>query len=257
MAADDPLISQLDPSIRDHVAKMMEDAKSKYKCVMRINQTKRTREQAQTFHVLHMYLYNYFPNRKPKFVAADGRTILWDHLADPGISWELIDDSKGAFLRTAKGTAATLQVDDQGKKRWVEPPEQAASGKAMAKYLKSHGVSSMAAPGKDGCGEPCLCGGHASKHVTGKAADLSGMQELGSKILAAEPGKYKTADEAVDHFLNTYQLWRPLAHLKGKARELWHVELLPPHHAAHAKSSHKDKTPHSHPHGHHRGHGGC
>jgi hypothetical protein len=236
---------------------MLDDAKSKYGCIMHINQTKRTKEQAQSFHILHMYLYNFFPNRKPKVVAPDGRTIRWEHMIDPNIKWVLIDDLKYEFLRTAKGAAATLQVDGKGVKSWTEQPDKAASGKAMAHYLKRHSVSGMAAPGIDGCGEPCGCGNNASKHVSGKAADLSGMQALGSKILAAAPGTYKSVDQAVDHFLNIYQLWRPLAHLKGKAQELWHVELLPPHHTGHANSAHKDKTPHSHHHGHHSGHHGC
>ena len=63
----------------------------------------------------------------------------------------------------------------------------------------------------------------------GKAADLSGLQQPGMAIRAAEPGKYGSIDAAVDHFLHGFHLRRPLAHLKGKARELWHVEALPPH----------------------------
>src|SRR5439155_1935279 len=172
------------------------------------------------------------------------------------ITWALIDSSKADFLRTRDGLPASLTRDDNGQNKWVVEPDEEVSIRAMFDFLNRHHVSSMAAPGVDGCGEPCLCGGHASKHITGKAADLSGLQTLGPKIQAAEPDKYATPDDAVDHFLHEYHLWRPLAHLKGKAQELWHVEAVPPvPRAPHPKSG---------THGHHdpahargRGHHAC
>lgn len=250
MAKTDPRVLLLDVSICDNVAKMIADAQTQYHCTIRVNQTQRMPQQAQTFHVLHMFLHNYFPHLRPKYVAPDGRTISWDHLKDPNVKWALIDHLKSEFLRTWDGQPAAL-TDDGGKgKKWVVEPDKTASVRAMAAILNKHNVSSMAAPGVDGCGEPCLCGGHASKHVTRKACDLSGLQELGNKIRAAEPGKYVSFDAAVDHFLHEYHLWRPLAHLKGKAQELWHVEALPPHvpKAHHASAKH-----HHAGHGHHRG----
>jgi len=248
MAQIDTQVLQLDPSIRDNVAKMIEEANTRYRVLVRVNQTQRTREQAQSFHVLHMYLYNYFPHLKPKIVAADGRTISWDHMKDPNIKWVLIDDRKSDFLRTKDGNPGRLVVSGSGAKTWVVEPEQSASTRAMADYLKIHHVSSMAAPGVDGCGEPCGCGGHASKHVSGKACDLSGLEELGLKIRAAEPGKYSSPDDAVDQFLHDFHLWRPLAHLEGKARELWHVEGLPAHVPKSKQQTHKAQTRRRAPH---------
>jgi hypothetical protein len=229
MPALDPKVLKLDPSIKDHVATMIEEAENQYHCVVSVNQTQRTPEQAQTFHVLHMFLHNYFPRLRPKYLGKDGRTISWLHLKDPTITWKLIDGMKSQFLRAELGGPAKLSDGLTKTKKWTTEPDKAASSQAMARYLSKHGVSSMAAPGVDGCGEPCLCGGNASKHVSGKAADLSGLQQLGMAIRKAEPGKYGSIDAAVDHFLHGFHLWRPLAHLKGKARELWHVEALPPH----------------------------
>jgi hypothetical protein len=56
------------------------------------------------------------------------------------------------------------------------------------------------------------------------------MESLGRLILSKQTG-HKTADEAVDHLLAQHHLWRPLAHLPGRAREAWHLEALPLHHA--------------------------
>ncbi len=265
-AETDPLVNQLDPSIKDNVAKMIDDAEEQYDVTVRVNQTQRTKEQAQTFHVLHMFLRNRFKNLRPKVVADDGRTISWAHLSDADVKWALIDDLKAEFLLTADGRPATLRVGAAGGKKWVVDPDKAASARAMAKYLRRHKVLKIAAPGLDGCGEPCGCGGHASKHVSGKAADLGGLQELGEAIRAAEPGKYSSADDAVDHFLHAYHLWRPLANLDSDEQELWHVEAEPVHalkapKKKKAAGGHKSaKSPHSararHHAAHARRHGG-
>jgi hypothetical protein len=66
------------------------------------------------------------------------------------------------------------------------------------------------------------------------------MAILGDEIVRKKKA-HKTSEEAVDHFLAQYGLWRPLAHLPGKAREAWHLEALPPHHV-HSHSHH----PHHH-----------
>jgi hypothetical protein len=126
-------------------------------------------------------------------------------------------------------------------------PDKHATIFAMTQFLHKAHVTSMAAPGKDMCGEPCCCGGHASKHITGLACDVGGMEPLGQKILAIQKD-YKSSDEAVDHFLAQYGLWRPLAHLEGKARETWHLEALPVHH--HRKHPHHAHSIHHDPHFH-------
>jgi hypothetical protein len=257
MAHIDPLVAQLDPSIKANVANMIDGASTRYHVHIRPNQTKRPPWQAQTFHVLHMYLHNYFPHLRPRVVAADGRTIRWDHFKDPTIRWLLIDDIKSQFLRGADGRPATLVADIRGGKKWAIEPEESASTHAITVYLNNHGVSSMAAPGHDGCGEPCLCGGHASKHVSGKACDLSGLEELGHRIRALEPDKYASSENAVDQFLHGYHLWRPLAHLKGKAQELWHVEALPLHIPKATHEKHRHHAHHHAVHARHRGHHAC
>jgi hypothetical protein len=253
----DPLVAQLDPSIQTNVANMIDGAKTRYQVIIRVNQTQRTPQQAQAFHVLHMYLHNYFPHLRPKTTASDGRTISWDHLNLPTITWLLIDDIKSQFLRTADGRPAMLEADGFGGKKWSVQPDKSASTQAMVTYLHQHHVSSMAAPGRDGCGEPCLCGGHASKHVSGKACDLSGLQELGNKIQVSEPAKYASAEGAVDQFLHEYHLWRPLAQLKGKAQELWHVEALPPHVPRNTHSKHGHLVHHHAVHARLRAHHAC
>src|SRR5262249_10651972 len=152
-------VLNLDPSIRDNVAKMIEGANTRYHRVIRVNQTQRSREQAQSFHVLHMFLYNYFPNLRPKSVAGDGRTISWDHLRDPGVEWALIERLRSDFLRTRDGRPARIVDDGSRVRKWADEPDRTASTRAMADFLRAHHVSSMAAPGVDGCGEPCRCGG--------------------------------------------------------------------------------------------------
>jgi hypothetical protein len=218
-------------SVKQRVETMISSAKERFGCSLTINQSNRSAEQAQQFHVCHMFLHNFFKNIRPKHLAANGRTIAWEHLSDPTLNWALIPNPEGVFLLTGDNRPAQRKVID-GVAQWVagsEPDEQ-ATVQAMGQFLKRHHVTSMAAPGQDRCGEPCGCGGHASKHITGLACDVGGMEMLGQTILSGQAG-YKSADEAVDHFLAEHQLWRPLAHLPGKAREAWHLEALPVHHA--------------------------
>jgi hypothetical protein len=212
---------------KQRIDQMISDGRHQYHIHLGINQSKRTAEQAQAFHICHMFLYNYFPHRTPKICSPGTRTIAWSHLSNPKITWALIDGLKPTFL---------------GK-------DEAATRKGMAQYLHRHKVSSMAAPGLAGCGEPCNCGGHASKHLTGEAYDLHGLDTLGVKIQQAEPRRYRNSVDAVDGFLLKYQLCRPMAHLHGKARELWHVESLPRHVVQHPHPLHQLRNTHTHVHG--------
>src|SRR5262245_7691258 len=152
MATIDPALGQLDLSIRQNVTKMIQDAYSQYHRVIKVNQTLRTPEQAQTFHVLHMFLKNFFASRTPKFVETGKRTISWDHLKDPAVTWQLIDGWKKKCLLTATGTPAVLQANATGGPAWVTEPDRVQSTAAMNKYLNAHGVHKAAAPGIDGCG---------------------------------------------------------------------------------------------------------
>src|SRR5262249_21584621 len=146
---------------------------------------RRTRERQQTFHVLHMFLYNHFPKRKglPMFCRDDGKTIDWAHFSDPTIEWALIDKSKFDFLRTRDGRPASLIRDGTGKLKWLVEPDEDASLLAIDAYQTGQRVyDHMAAPGVARCGEPCLCGMPGSNHLTGKAADLIGLDVLARKI---------------------------------------------------------------------------
>jgi len=222
---DNPTVDPGTMTVPQRVALLISDAAAKYKVNLVLNQSTRTPEQAQQFHVCHMFLYNKFKTQRPKHLAADHRTIAWSHLSKPELAgkWLLIDSSD--FLLTKQGTAAVTAFE-AGKVVWAkgQEPDKTASTAAMAKFLKQHHVSSMAAPGKSGCGEPCGCGGGASKHVTGEACDLSGMPEL-ARAVARD---YQGHGDPLDEYLEQFRLWRPMAHLPEKSREEWHVEAMSP-----------------------------
>jgi len=204
----------------------MNAASNRHGCSIKKTQQARTEQQAQRFHICHMALHNMFKHQRPRRKAADGKTIDWAYLSDPNITWALIDTPEGEFLFTKDGKPPEKEVFE-GKYRWVagKEPDEKASKAAMQAYLDKYKVKSMAAPGKDGCGVPCGCGGSASKHITGMACDMSGLRELGVKIAMTSPGFLDPSD-AVDIFLEEFNLWRPMAKLKGKQKEEWHVEPL-------------------------------
>jgi hypothetical protein len=214
--------SPINGSVEQRVGRLIADASSKHKCKLTLNQSDRSREQAQQFHVCHMFLYNMFKHLRPKNLAADMRTISWEHLSDPKIEWVLISD-RSYFLRTAAGNPAKLGKSQKDEPEWEKgsEPDKAASIKTMAAFLKRHHVASMAAPGVNGCGEPCSCGGLASKHVSGAACDIGGLKALQE---AVEKEKGRTLDD----LLHEYGLFRPMAKLPGKRREEWHVEAYDP-----------------------------
>jgi hypothetical protein len=241
------MVMHSNQSVKQRVDQMILGAKQQFGCSIVINQSNRSAEQAQQFHICHMFLHNFFKHLKPKYLAADGRTIDWIHLSDATVDWALIPRPESLFLYTKHHKPSQRQTVN-GRSAWIagHEPDKHATVRRMKQFLEHAHVSSMAAPGKDGCGEPCLCGGHASKHITGLACDVSGMDMLGHQILSREKG-FRTPDEAVDHFLARYGLWRPLDRLQGKAREAWHLEALPHHHARPAHP-HVNHPQHAHPH---------
>jgi hypothetical protein len=210
-------------TVSQRVDRLIIATKERYGVTLSRNQLERSPEQAQKFHICHMFLHNFFPHARPKHLAPDKRTISWDHLQNPNVKWLLIEPSE--FLRTKTGTAALKEISKLGMvwKKGQEP-DKAASSRAMAAFLEMHHVTSMAAPGKDNCGEPCSCGGHASKHVSKKACDLGGMQKLAQALAK----NHKGFSDPLDEYLEEFQLCRPMAHLKGKAQEEWHVEGMSP-----------------------------
>lgn len=205
------------------VKPMIRDAAIRYCANVSINQSNRLPKEAQQFHICHMFLHNYYKHYLPRYHT--GKTITWQHISDPGVKWALIDDVKTEILRTRDGRPARLTA----AQRWEEAPDEHASKHAAAKFLEHNKVTSMAAPGVNKCGEPCQCGNHQSKHITGEACDLHGLDTLGYFIMNVEPAKYHDPIDAVDYFLYEHGLWRPMGHLRGKQQELWHVEAVPPY----------------------------
>jgi hypothetical protein len=171
-------------------------------------------------------------------------SYLSDLVSDPNVEWALIKDPC-KFLRTRTGASAQKVLARPAT--WVsrQEPDKQATITFVTHYLQRHKVIGMAAPGVDGCGEPCGCGGRASKHITGHACDVHGLPDLAMRIFASTPGRYRNPDEALDELLHYYHLWRPLAYLKGKSREDWHLEALPPHHS-HQKVHHHAHSSHAH-----------
>jgi len=203
------------------VQALQQDALKTHGCSLRQNQVSRDRNLAQAFHICHMYLHNYFRHQRPKHLAADGRTISWEHLSNPNVTWILIDSWKTNVLVT-KDRRPGRVVRAGNSAQWAEPLDQRTSGAVMASFLQAHNVTSMAAPGVDGCGEPCSCGGKASKHVTGQACDLNGLDVLERTLHLKSPNV--PSDKLLDDYLKRFLLHRPMAHLPGRSRENWHVE---------------------------------
>jgi len=209
-------------SVEQRVDVLIVDAKKRYGIALRKNQAARTPQQAQEFHVCHMYLYNKFKNLLPKHPEPGGRTISWEHLSDANFSdWRPADSLQ--FLVTKNGTAAQRETAPSGFKwRVGQEPDKEKSTKAMTDYLKRHHVSSMAAPGKQGCAEPCSCGGHASKHITREACDVGGLADLASILAKDQTGP----GDPLDEYLKEFKLCRPMAHYTDSRKEEWHVEAL-------------------------------
>ena len=120
--------------------------------------------------------------------------------------------------------AILFHEKDATGKAWKKgkEPDEAATKKRVLEVLTTDAVgpvkdrgSSLVAPGIQGCGEPCNCGGNRSKHISGKAADLGSL-----KLLAGKLKPKKTLDE----YQKEFGLCWPL--LKAKPPEEWHVEAI-------------------------------
>jgi hypothetical protein len=98
--------SQAHLSVKQRVDQMIISAKQQFDCSLSINQSNRSAEQAQQFHICHMFLHNFFKHLRPKHLAADRRTINWVHLRDPSVNWALIPEPEKLFLYTKKPQAS-------------------------------------------------------------------------------------------------------------------------------------------------------
>jgi len=201
---------------------MIKDAMATHKVKVSITSGGRTAEKAQKWHVGHMFLHNAFKSLKPAAAKAKSDPIPWNHFSSPTVKWKTVTFE--TFLRCKDGTKPVKDAKGKGWKTGKEPDE-AATKKEVLRVLTADSVgpvgdrgSTMVAPGIEGCGEPCKCGGSRSKHISGKAADLGGLNTLAAKLRVLKPAK------TLDSYLKEFGLHRPL--LKAKKPEEWHVESI-------------------------------
>jgi hypothetical protein len=212
-------------SFQDRLKAFLDDAKAVHGVTIPSGTEFRKAEDAQKWHVAHMIYYNSFGNQKPaKSEVVNGHSVIaWTHLESASVVWEHL--SWDDFLRTADGVVPVKQGTDwlPGKK-----PDKAKSRLRAYEILKSAGIatadnrpndphSAMVAPGYQGCGEPCKCGGNRSKHIAGAASDLGKPQldQLNQKLQQAGAG-------SLDNYLKKFGLHRPMS------SEPWHVEATTP-----------------------------
>jgi hypothetical protein len=222
-------------SFKQRLAAFLQNAKVHYG--VQIGQDHgRTPEWAQTMHVCHMFLYNAFAQSKPKHLdKTDNRTISWDHISDPKVSWSLVKYKE--LLRTASGQPP--EKLGAGWKKGMEPDLE-KSVERMTQVLVAGGCArggkAMIACGTKPCGEPCGCPTGKSKHLDGLASDLK-MHDL--NVLSHKLSLKKAG--TLDQLLHVYGLHRPMLHHKTSP-EPWHIEAIPPiqhvHHSKHPAHHH-------------------
>src|SRR5262245_12466606 len=118
LASQEGLSMTAHTSVEQRVRQMMASARLHFGCSMILNQSDRTEEQAQQFHICHMFLHNFFKSRRPEHVAPNGRTIKWEYLADPRIEWALIKNPEKDFLYGKDHRPAKRQMIN-GRPDWV------------------------------------------------------------------------------------------------------------------------------------------
>jgi hypothetical protein len=207
----------------DRLAAMIQDAKSTHGVTIGITSGGRTPQKQQTMHVAHMFLYNAYALLAPAHTEqnADGRQVIaWDYFSQANLAWDAGVRWQD-FLRDAGGHACVK--DDTGS-AWAadHQPHKAQTQKQARSLLKDtfkvgNNGTAMAAAGLDGCGEPCKCGAHRSRHVEGLAADLNHLDDLEDTLQRKHAG-------SLDDYLSSFGLYRPLKDLPTSTRELWHVE---------------------------------
>ena len=214
----------------------LDDADQHFRIRVRKTGAERDPFKAQLWHVAHMFYWNSFKHRHPRpFEWWEGdRVIKFEHAQNPnlvfgsgwahGVRWQ-------DFLRDKQGQVPLQKRD--GSRAW-EPgrePDQDQSREqaykilervpiATAHHTRSHGA--MVAPGFDHCGQPCNCGGMASKHTANKAVDLD-MQDL----QRLETLLRRQEEDTLDKYLLSFGLHRPMLHGPPSWAEPWHIEATP------------------------------
>jgi len=197
-------------------------ASQAYQVVIGKQATMRDPADAQKWHIAHMFYYNSFASRKPAKSEFDGGHYLieWDHIGDARLKWDHNIDWRN-FLRDKIGREPVKTADGLA---WTagHVPDKVVSRKQAYSILQDAGIATstadrpngaMVAPGYEGCGEPCCCGGHPSRHTAGLACDLDkqALKLLETKLLQAKAG-------SLDSYLKAFGLKRPMD------SEPWHVE---------------------------------
>jgi hypothetical protein len=199
---------------------LIADAKSTYKVTVRVSRTTTTPQWQQKYHVAHMFVYNKYKTQKPANVEPGARTIAWSHFSDPKVVWNTVLWTD--FLRTKTGSVPVKQGQT-----WAtgSEPDRAKTIEHVKLMLKTAGIglggSAQVSCGISPCGEPCRCKVGATRHLSGKAADLNSAD---LKTLAAALARAKAG--TLDAYLGTFGLHRPLLKHPTSPEE-WHVESKP------------------------------
>ena len=201
-------------------------ANQTYQVVIGKQATMREPADAQKWHIAHMFYYNSFASRKPLKSELDGGhyVIEWKHISDARLNWAYNIDWR-RYLRDKIGREPVKTANGLA---WTEghEPDKAMSKKQAYSILDDAGIATstadrphgaMVAPGYEGCGEPCCCGGHPSRHTAGLACDLDkqALKSLETKLSHAKAG-------SLDNYLKAFGLKRPMD------SEPWHVEPTSP-----------------------------
>jgi hypothetical protein len=210
---------------KDRLAAMLKDAKDNFGVTVGITSNSRMPQQQQTMHLAHMFLYNAFAQREPAHPEKNGdgrKVIAWDYFSRADVAWDAgvkWDD----FMRDARGDACLKEKSGTAWCAGHEPDKAQTQKQARSllkdKYGVGNGGKAMAAPGLDGCGEPCKCGGGRSRHIEGLAADLNQLDKLEVVLGKKNAG-------SLDGYLATFGLHRPMKDLPESVREVWHVEAI-------------------------------
>jgi hypothetical protein len=212
-------------TLNQRVEAFRQDAEQTYGVKIRITREMETDAlKQQTMHVAHMFYYNNFQSRQPAQHEPNGSkpqgVIKWEHFSKADLVWAGGVTAE-LFLRDADNRPCVRQGGG-----WSKPPDKERSKARALAVLASYGVATdgkkpedghnnMVAPGIQGCGEPCRCGGNKSRHLSGEAADLNkaDLAKLTEQLQKKNAG-------TLNGYLAQFGLHRPMS------SETHHVECL-------------------------------
>lgn len=219
-------------SCDERLQAFLKDAEKTYSVKIGLTREMETdAKKQQTMHIAHMIYYNNFKSQQPANHEPNGSkprgVIKFDYLSKIELTsagWaggvQYTD-----FLRDKDGNPCMVAG---GKWKDGRNPEKTQTRAQAFAILTKYGVAkddkhpeephgNMVAPGIQGCGEPCKCGGNMSHHLSGLAADLSkpDLHTLENKLKQANAG-------TLDGYLLQFGLCRPMS------SEVHHVEATNP-----------------------------